>query len=126
MASFIKSSILLFLLVTFVTVCRAQEGHSRYEIKYYVALYTLGRGWEKGKPAGEQEYFKEHSAHLAALRRQKKIRLGARYADTGMVVLRAGTEDEARTLVEDDPAIKNHLFKVAVFEFSPFYGGCLD
>ena len=117
--------ILLFTLPV-IFICPAQENHSLYSIKQFIVLYTLGKNWDASKPAGEQAYFSEHSAHLAKLRKEKKIRIGARYGDTGMIVLRAGTEEEARGWVEADPAIQNKLFKVELFEMSPFYHGCID
>lgn len=114
------------LLFSAPSVCRAQESHTQYSLKYYVALYTLGKNWHPGKPAGEQDFFKEHSAYLAELRKNRRITVGARYADTGMVVFRAGTEEEVRGWLEGDPGIQNKLFKVEIFELSPFYRGCLE
>ncbi len=121
-----KSILVCILLLALIGHTYAQEGHSRYEFKYYAALYTLGKGWDQSKAAGEQEYFKEHSAHLSALRKDRKITMGARYSDTGMVVFRAGKEEDVRDWVNADPAIQNKLFSVEIFEMSPFYSGCLE
>jgi hypothetical protein len=126
MHPFCKSILVLTFLLMTAGHGLAQNGHTQYDFKYYAVFYTLGKGWDHNKPAGEQEYFKEHSVHLSALRKERRITLGARYSDTGLVVFRAGTEEEVRGWVEADPAIQNKLFKVEVFEMSPFYSGCLE
>jgi hypothetical protein len=46
-------------------------------------------------PAHEQSWFREHSANLRRLREDGSLVLGARYADKGLVVLSAVSEDEA-------------------------------
>jgi hypothetical protein len=123
----LKKLVLAAAAYCFMTVPgQAQEESPAGYMAYFIALYTLGPAWDKNKPAHEQEYFSEHSAHLLALRKEKKIRLGARYAETGMIVLRARSEAEAREWLEPDPAVRNKLFRLEVFEMSPFYKGCLD
>jgi uncharacterized protein YciI len=92
---------------------------------YYIAFYTPGSAWSKSKPANEQKYFTEHSNHLNELRRKNKIDIGGRYSNNMLLLLRAKSEAEARSLVEDDPAVKTKLFKVEVHPFNPFYNGCV-
>jgi hypothetical protein len=42
-----------------------------------------------------------------------------------MILLTATDEEEARTIVTDDKAIRNRLFKAEIFAFKPFYKGCV-
>ncbi|MCE3225555.1 MAG: hypothetical protein K0S32_106 [Bacteroidetes bacterium] len=92
---------------------------------YYVVLYTIGETWDTTKHYHEQKYFNEHSAHMSSLRKNKTITIGARYGNTGMIVIEAKDESAAKALVNKDIAIQNKLFKAEVFLFEPFYGGCV-
>jgi len=123
----IKSHTYLLLLFCFLTGKSAvsQETAPGSGLKYFIVLYTTGTGWDKSKPAAEQEYFRDHSAYLAELRKSDLIHLGGRYSDTGMILLRALDEEEARDIVNKDVAVRNKLFKAEVHPFSAFYKGCV-
>ena len=94
--------------------------------RHFIVLYTLGEHWDPARQAHEQVYFKEHSAHLQALRKSKKISLGGRYSDTGMLLLKATDEAEAERLIMNDVAVQNKLFTVKIFPFDEFYKGCIE
>ncbi len=121
-----RTILFLFAIITAATSSSAQE-HSNpaATTAYYIAIYTPGSGWNKSKPANEQKYFTEHSTHLSELRQKNKIDIGGRYSNNMMLLVRAKSEDEAKSLLEDDPAIKNKLFKVEIHPFTPFYNGCV-
>ncbi|MGL6290003.1 MAG: YciI family protein [Silanimonas sp.] len=91
----------------------------------FAVEFTVGPGWDAAKPPGEQAHFAAHSANLRALRDAGQLVLGARYGDTGLVVLRAADEAEARSWIERDPAVEHGTFAFALNRFSPFYGGCV-
>ncbi|MFS4468877.1 YciI family protein [Maribacter sp. 2210JD10-5] len=93
---------------------------------YFIALYTVGDGWDINKQPNEQPYFKEHSNHLDQLRKDNTIVIGARYSDTGMIVIKATDFDMAKNILLNDIAVKNNLFHVEIQPFSPFYKGCLE
>ena len=93
---------------------------------YFVALYTVGDLWDSNKPPGEQTHFKEHSAHLSKLRSDSIIVIGARYSDTGMLILKSKNLAEAKSLLLEDIAVKNDLFRVEIHPFQPFYKGKLE
>lgn len=82
-----------------------------------------GPAWDAAKPPQEQLFFSEHSAHLRRLREQGRLVMGARYADKGLLVLRAASENEARALLQDDPSLAAGVFIVELHEFRVFYGG---
>lgn len=93
---------------------------------YFIALYTLGDSWDMDKQPQEQTYFKEHSMFLSQLRKQEKISVGARYSDTGMLIIKGKSEEEVKNMLHEDVAIQNKLFKLEIHPFSPFYKGCID
>jgi len=87
----------------------------------YALRFTTGPAWDASKPAQEQKFFAEHSAGLARLRREGVVALGGRFADTGLIVVRAASAEEARALVAGDPSVGAGVFKVAVDEMWLFY-----
>ncbi|MEM7485910.1 MAG: hypothetical protein AAF348_11945 [Bacteroidota bacterium] len=115
---------LLFIAFCYLSTCiYAQETFSE---NHFVALYTLGDSWDMEKQPEEQSYFKEHSAFLSKLRKEKKILIGARYSDTGMLVLKAKDLEAIKELLHQDIAIQNKLFNLIIHPFSPFYKGCIE
>src|ERR1043165_4350890 len=121
-----KSFFFLFAFIACTTSLYAQEHpNPAATTGYYIAFYTPGSAWSKSKPANEQKYFTEHSTHLSDLRKSKKIDIGGRYSNSMILLLRAKSEEEAKSMVEDDVAVKNKLFKVEIYPFSPFFNGCV-
>lgn len=104
----------------------SQETKSKDSCKYFVVLYTIGEHWDTAKQAHEQLYFKEHSLRLSELRKSKQISIGGRYSDTGMIILKAKDEEEAKTIITIDEAIQNKIFKTEIFPFDAFYKGCME
>lgn len=104
-------------------LCEARQDTAA---KHFIAIFSLGAKWEKDKPAHEQPHFKEHSANLQKLRQEKKIVLGARYADKGVIILAARDAAEARAWLANDPMVVHELFNLEIHPFSPFYTGCIE
>jgi hypothetical protein len=115
---------LLFLWIAVMTGGHAQSVAD--SSSYYVVTYTTGSAWNAEKSAQEQLYFKEHSAHLVKLRKEKIIVAGARYGEKGMIIIRAGTLPSAMTLIFSDVALKNNLFAAQIEALQVFYPGCLE
>lgn len=92
----------------------------------FALLYRTGPSWVADRAPQEQPHFAAHSRHLRRLRESGAIVLGARYADTGFLVLRAADDSTARAMVQADTAIVNGLFRVEVQPLSVFYPGCLE
>lgn len=91
--------------------------------KLFLVVFSLGPAWDKAKPPGEQTAFREHGANLKRLRDARQIAMGARYADKGMLVLRAASEAAARAELEADPGVKAGIFTFDVNELRVFYPG---
>ncbi len=117
----------LFLLV--ITVCIASLV-SAQAIKpadsVYLVTYTTGSLWDKAKQTNDQPFFKEHSATLSKLRKEGVITAGARYADKGIIFIKAESIRAARELILNDPAIVNKLFAADIQKLSVFYEGCIE
>ena len=117
--------ICILLLVSILSCfkCLAQDSTKQ---ERFIVLYTTGENWDTTKQFYEQAYFKEHSAHLSALRKAKRIQLGGRYSNTGMILITAKDETEANELITKDEAIKHKLFNTKIYPFDAFYKGCID
>lgn len=92
----------------------------------YAVEIKTGPAWDSVKPAQEQPHFREHSANLKRLRDQGSLVLGARYADKGLVVLQAGSEQEAHAMMQADLSIQNRVFAYELHDFNVFYGGTVQ
>ena len=89
----------------------------------FAVRFTPGPQWNPEVSPPEQTGFTGHSANLAKLRREGIIRLGARYSDTGLVVVIAPDVEAAGALFADDPSVHAGTFAISVDSFSPFYSG---
>jgi len=114
----------LFTLTVIITFGQAKSDSTTE--KHFIVLYTTGENWDFDKPYHEQAYFNEHSANLSKLRKTGKISIGARYSDTGMIVLKAENLKKAQALILSDPAVINEIFKAEIHPLYPFYNGCLE
>lgn len=94
--------------------------------KLFAVLFRTGPAWDQAKPPNQQPFFKEHSQNLSKLRKAESIVLGGRYADVGLVVIRAKDEDEVRALLAGDPSLAAGVFKADVHPWSTIYEGCVS
>ena len=117
-----RNSLIFCLLLLALALGNAQEKKN----KTFTMIYTPGESWKHQIPFNEQPYFEEHSQHLQKLRKSGKIIVGGRYADKGFMLLQAGDSIAADSIVKMDPAIVHHIFDVELFEFKPFYYGCVE
>lgn len=94
--------------------------------QYFIAIFSRGPAWDEKKQANEQTGFKEHSENLRRLRAEKKIPIGGRYGEKGMVIVQAQNEDEARSLFASDLMLVKKTFTLELHQFRPFYKGSID
>lgn len=94
--------------------------------QYFIAIFSRGTAWEDAKPANEQIGFKEHSENLRRLRAEKKISIGGRYGDKGMVIVEATSEEDARSLFVSDVMVAKKTFTLELHQFRPFYKGSIE
>lgn len=119
-----KTLSLLFLWIVAITGGYAQSVAD--SSSYFVVTYTTGSAWNAEKSAQDQLYFKEHSAHLVKLRKEKIIVAGARYGEKGMIIIRTGSMRSAMASIFSDVALKNNLFVAQIEPLQVFYPGCLE
>jgi uncharacterized protein YciI len=83
----------------------------------------VGPEWDADKSPGEQAFFREHSANLRRLRDAGNLVFGARYGDVGLVVLSATSLEDARAMMDADPAMQAGVFAYEAHAFNVFYPG---
>ena len=93
--------------------------------RQYLVVFSVGPAWDKSRPPPEQPRFAEHGRNLKRLRDAGDIVLGARYADKGMIVLRAASEEAARAEIANDPGVLAGTFTFELSELRTFYPGYL-
>ena len=91
--------------------------------KMFAVRLTTGPAWDAAKSLADQTGMREHSANIARMRREGALVLGARFGDTGLIVLRVPDEAAVQAQFAPDPAIAAGLFKLQVDVFSPFSHG---
>ena len=101
----------------------AEESAAEESLTWFAVQITVGPGWDQSIAPHEQAYFKEHSAHLAALRKAGHIVMGARYSDIGLLVVQAHSADDVRALMDEDPSMQAGTFKYEVHPMNVFYPG---
>lgn len=104
----------------------AEPPAERAEVPLFAVELRTGSRWDHAKKAHEQAHFREHSSNLQRLREQQSLILGARYADKGLLILAAASEQDARKLMDQDPAIQNQVFAYELNPFAVFYSGCVQ
>ncbi len=94
--------------------------------QYFALIYTTGSAWNSELAPNEQPYFREHSKHLAQLRKADKIAIGARYSDKGLIILKVKDKAEADSIIASDTSIKYKTFKAELYPFNAFYTGTIE
>ena|SRR5688572_640995 len=94
--------------------------------RLYAVTVRTGPSWDAAKPPGAQAHFKEHSANIQRLRSEGAIVLGGRTGDIGLMIVRAGSESEARALFDADPSVTAGTFRLEVNEWRTFAPGCVE
>lgn len=107
-------------------VAPVQEPKPAAPARLFAVTFRTGPGWDAAKPPGEQRYFKEHSANIRQLKAEGRLVVGGRFADVGLLLLRAETQADAQALVDRDPSVANGTFKAEVHPWSTFATGCVE
>lgn len=67
----------------------------------------------------------ERSANLGRLREHGRLKLGARCADKGLIILEATSEEAAHAMVRQDPSVELGVFRHELHEFKVSYPGAV-
>ncbi|MEX2489170.1 MAG: YciI family protein, partial [Pseudomonadales bacterium] len=86
------------------------------EAVYYVLRYTPGDNWAEGTPYDEQPGIEAHFEYLGKLFEDRRLLMGGRIRDesTGLMILRTGSLEEAREVVENDPGVVEGIVNATV------------
>ncbi len=109
----------------FILFAASSFGQTEDESKLFTMIYTPGEKWNHEITFDKQPFFNEHSAHIQKLRKEGRIVIGGRYSNKGFMLLRAKDSIEANAIVGKDLSVANQIFDVELFEFNPFYEGCV-
>ena len=118
-----KISLALVMVCLLGGFAHAEDAVAEESLSWFAVEITVGPGWDNSIAFNEQAYFNEHSAHLAALRKAGHIVMGARYADVGLLVIKANSADDVRALLDEDPSMQAGTFQYEVHPMNVFYPG---
>lgn len=82
---------------------------------------TVGENWDTSLPPNEQAYFAEHSANIRKLSEDGSLRMGGRYGDKGLLILRAADQAAAQALLDADPSFAAGTFQYQLHPFRAFH-----
>jgi uncharacterized protein YciI len=87
-------------------------------MSYYVVIREAGPAWSGAVPLREQEQWTEHAAFMDALLAGGFIVLGGPLGGgpTTLLVVDAGSEDEIRTRLADDPWTPMGMLEISKIE----------
>jgi uncharacterized protein YciI len=73
-------------------------------------IYTPGPNWIAGKPVMEQP-LQAHIAYMLELNARKTLVIGGPLMDDagGLIIVEVESQEEAQTLMQDDPAIRSGI-----------------
>lgn len=88
--------------------------------KHFVFLYRPGPNWISGKPVSDQS-LEDHLDYLLNLSSRGLVTIGGPFQDGsgGLVIAEATDVEEAKELVNRDPAIRQSTLTADVFEWNP-------
>ena len=77
----------------------------------------------QGPSDEESEILQDHAAYIAKLTNENRVLLAGRTQTTdtdtfGIVIFCAASEDEAKALMANDPAVKNQVMNAKLFPYS--------
>jgi uncharacterized protein YciI len=85
----------------------------------FIVIYKPGSAWLVGKPLSEQP-LKDHGKYMLSLYKVGVLRFAGPFEDDtggGAAVFEASGEDEAKNLINQDPAVINRIY---VYELHPW------
>ena len=112
-------TLLISLVILIVSAAAVAQEHKM--VQFQMAILRKGPQWSAMKPQDRDRIMSQHRDNVFALFNSGKIVIAGPFADetdlAGIFILRASAA-EARTLVEEDPAVKADLM---IEEMHPWY-----
>lgn len=97
-------------------IVNAQEAQSLFAVEI-----TVGENWDAALPPNQQAFFSEHSANIRRLSEDGSLRLGGRYGDKGLLILRANDQAAAQAMLDADPSFVAGTFQYQLHPFRAFH-----
>jgi uncharacterized protein YciI len=117
-------SALLTVLVTLAAV--ALSAQTTEMEKYYMVILRRGPAWTAKATPESTKVSQGHMANIERLTKEGRMVVAGPFDEqsgeralAGILILRAATMEEAKTLTESDPAVKAGRF---VYEIAPWWG----
>jgi len=100
------------------TLQETGKSNSSSKKRTFLLIYKPGPAWLAGKPLSEQP-LKEHGKYMLSLYKSGIMRFAGPFDDNtgGAAVLEVSGDDEAKKVVNDDPAVSSRVF---VYELHPW------
>ncbi len=100
---------------------------SNSNLRYFVFQYAPGPAWLKNKPASEQP-LNGHFDYMKKLKAEKLLLLGGPFEDDSgaMGMIQTFSLEEARGIIEKDPAVKERLVLAEVRPWQAAVAGCVE
>jgi uncharacterized protein YciI len=92
--------------------------------RLFAVRFRPGAAWDAAKPPNQQTGFAAHSANLQRLRKDGSILLGGRFAEYGLIVIRAADEAAAKAMFVSDETLAAGLFVMQIDPWSTIFDGC--
>ncbi|OPH51171.1 hypothetical protein BC351_35565 [Paenibacillus ferrarius] len=89
----------------------------------FLIVFSQGNNWEEGVLLINQRFISEHIAYVRQMFNQGKIVLAGPFLDSsgGAIVMDVGSEEEVRTLIENDPFVTNGIFDFQIKPWKKFF-----
>ena len=87
---------------------------------YAVFIYYPGSNWQQGKSIFEQA-LEGHASYMSKLEQEGILRIGGAFTNSAgaMGILNVDTFEQAKALVQQDPAIQNKIMKADIHPWQP-------
>lgn len=97
-----------------------ESGGESTDSRYYFFLHSPGPAWNHDQPVFRQDWT-AHLAYMQELRDSGQLMLGGPFKDDSGAfgIVKAESVDQARALVEADPAVESGLVMVEVRPWHP-------
>lgn len=111
----------LFIILFLIFTSAISYSKETKDSALFIVHFEIGPNWNQSLAPQQQSKFKEHSANLNSLRSSGQIMFGARYADLGVIILKASSLGSAKELLEADPGVQSGIFNFRVEALMVFY-----
>ncbi len=90
----------------------------------HAIIYSAGEKWIEGKPAHEQN-LKPHADYMAGMVKKGILIFGGPWRDEpgGLAILKCRSDEEARAVLENDPAVKMGVMNGDLKAWTVFFQG---